>query len=275
MDDSEQTHQDNDQDEADIDGTGQRKPHVLEKFMTRQENIAKHSGGSYKWQCNVCSTPDKPSIFSGSASKVMFHFLPREKGTQIRECVGILGNQESLTRLKEARNLMKQHRDSLQSKKRQRHEAEASASMAKRTDTSIKQAESSGQSTVSVSRPAQQQAVTEFFRSRTKQDKQHVDAVIAKFCYNQNISFRTIASDDFHEVCSAISDYGGGKQVYHPPNREQLAGALLDQHVQSLSTQMGQILEQHREYGITVTSDGWTDCAGDCIYFFAGLKFCG
>ena len=82
--------EDEDEEEEDTNQGQRRKPHILESFMTRMEKASGGHGGSFKWMCNICSTPQKPCTFTGSGSKVMFHFS-LQSGRMPRICQDISG----------------------------------------------------------------------------------------------------------------------------------------------------------------------------------------
>ena len=63
--------EDEDADAAKV-GRGSKMAELLGPFCSRGEKASK--GGSYRWTCPVCSTDSRPSILSGSSSKVLTHF---------------------------------------------------------------------------------------------------------------------------------------------------------------------------------------------------------
>ena len=95
--------EDRDEDaDAAKDGRTSKTTELLEQFCSRAEKISK--GGSYRWTCLVCSTDSRPSILSGSSSKVLTHFLTSGAG-DVRICNGIFNDKASQGRLKEARQV--------------------------------------------------------------------------------------------------------------------------------------------------------------------------
>ena len=98
-------------------------------------------------------------------------------------------------------------------------------------------------------------------------EKNHLDAVIAKFFYANAISFNVAGSPEWHEVVRELKKAGTG---YKSPAREKLRTSLLISVRQELDGQLrhagilqvedadGEVADELRSFGSALCSDGWT-----------------
>ncbi len=67
-----------------------------------------------------------------------------------------------------------------------------------------------------------QSRITSFAVTTSKQGQQKFDLLVGEFFFANNLTFRSVESKEFKEMCNALHP------GYKPPNRKRLAGDILE-----------------------------------------------
>lgn len=79
---------------------------------------------------------------------------------------------------------------------------------------------------------------------------------IARFFYNNAISFNVARSEEFNIMCDMISRHGNG---FKPPSYYDIRVKLLNQEVKSTNDALEEHRREWKKTGCTIMTDGWTD----------------
>lgn len=106
------------------------------------------------------------------------------------------------------------------------------------------------------SKPKRQRSMGEYAIKTSDHQKKILDQKISEFFYANNIAFNVADSYAFKEMISAL------RPGYVPPNRQRLAGQLLDEANKSVDLLMEDKLTNAV---ITLMLDGWSNTSNDSI----------
>lgn len=138
-----------------------------------------------------------------------------------------------------------------------------SSTMARSQDSVALASASSSSSSVTeqeISTPAKrkQTSVGDFAIKTTHKQKEHLDYVIAKFFYANNIAFNVASSKQYKEMIEAL------RPGYAGPDRFALAGTLLDKVADEVDNEIKMQLANELS-SITLVQDGWSNIKNDPI----------
>lgn len=140
-----------------------------------------------------------------------------------------------------------------------------SSTMVRSRDSVALASPSSSSSSVTVteqeiSTPAKrkQTSMGDFAIKTTHKQKEHLDYVIAKFFYANNIAFNVASSKQYKEMIEAL------RPGYAGPDRFALAGTLLDKVADEVDNEIKMQLGNELS-SITLVQDGWSNIKNDPI----------
>ncbi|KAG8172922.1 hypothetical protein JTE90_029612 [Oedothorax gibbosus] len=108
----------------------------------------------------------------------------------------------------------------------------------------------------SLIQPKRQRTMGEFTMKTSNYQKAILDRKVSEFFYANSIAFNVADSDSFKELIHAL------RPGYFPPNRQKLAGPLLDAADKDVDTILKASL---KDATITLMLDGWSNTSADSI----------
>ena len=99
--------------------------------------------------------------------------------------------------------------------------------------------------------------------SRWKQEeRKEVCRKIGRFMYSKGLSFNTVNDPYWIPMMDAVANFGPG---FKPPSMHELRTWILKEEVNDLSIIMEDHKKAWKQYGCSITSDGWTDGKSRCL----------
>ena len=105
------------------------------------------------------------------------------------------------------------------------------------------------------------QPIHAMFSHRRHAAGANLDRLLASFAYHHAVPFRAICSEQFQDVIETAIRFGAaGGTGYSCPSRKTLQGHLFDARYLDVEEQTAKLSNKCAEAGITLTSDGWSNC---------------
>ena len=88
------------------------------------------------------------------------------------------------------------------------------------------------------------------------------DQAVANFCYCTGVAFNVVETPYFKQMLARVAEHGPG---YKPPSRSVISTTFLDKAVKSVEEDLVPHRSRSAKFGVTVTSDGWSNTANRCL----------